>query len=275
MRSARSERQQNVEQDRVWRLAAVGLVELFQTLARKQHRGRGIEHDVLREQRPVLYRRRNVRAQVAVDIALIAENRQHGGVGEPELIQVADDAPPRRNIEVGADSNQRHARIGEVRLPLILRRAKAGEDAVTPRQRDATATDQRHCLANPETGVGTGDLRILEYRVEASLLAVVRILVAGCVKRGTANAEPIEVARYFAHAVKGADVRRLLRGGIAVVASYRVVQRGSGVPATEMAVARGAEIGHVVLVRPGVAENGGADLKTVFVAECFTGFPGR
>src|SRR5450759_1288043 len=75
----RSERQQNVEQDRVWRLAAVGIVELFQTLARKQDRGRGIEHDVLREQRPVLYRRRNVRAQVAIDIALIAENRQHGG----------------------------------------------------------------------------------------------------------------------------------------------------------------------------------------------------
>ena len=40
-----------------------------------------------------------------------------------------------------------------------------------------------------------------------------------------------------------------------------------------MAVARRTEISHVVLVRPGVAENGGPNLKTVVVEERLGGFP--
>src|SRR2546429_5290610 len=74
IRSAPSERQQNVEQDRVLRFAAVGVVELLQTLASNERRSRGIEHDVLGEQRPVLYRRRDIGAQIAIDIALVAKN---------------------------------------------------------------------------------------------------------------------------------------------------------------------------------------------------------
>src|SRR5205807_9058887 len=143
-----------------------------------------------------------------------------------------------------------HARIGEVRLALVLRRAQARKHPVTARESDAAAADQRHGLANPETGIGAGDLRILENGVESGFLAVVRILVAARVESGPTHTEPIEVARHLTHAVKSANVRRLLREGITVIAAGSVVQRRGGVPAAEVAVARRTEIGHVVLVRP-------------------------
>ena len=51
MRVSMSVREQNVEQDRILRLAALNVVELLQPFAGKEYGCRGVEHDVLREQR--------------------------------------------------------------------------------------------------------------------------------------------------------------------------------------------------------------------------------
>ena len=61
-----------------------------------------------------------------------------------------------------ADADQLQARVLEVRLALFLGRPHRRQDAVARRQGDAAAADQGDVLADPVTGVGAGEDRILE-----------------------------------------------------------------------------------------------------------------
>ena len=162
-------------------------VQILQAVAGEQRRPGQAKHDVLREERPVDPGDRRIGADVAAYRRGSAQRFEHGGVVEPQLVEVARTGDLRREVEVRADADQAQAGIFEIRLALFLGRAQVGDQAVAAVQRDAAAADQRDRLADPVAGVGAGEDRILEDRVETLRLVVVRILVAAGIGARTAR----------------------------------------------------------------------------------------
>ena len=118
-----------------------------------------------------------------------------------------------------------------------------GSTRVAPGQRDAAAADERDRLADPEARVGAGELRVLEDRVEAVLLVVVRILVARSRSSAVPRTRIQSKSRDTSAAAKQAlMLRRRLRELVVVVVAERAVQRRRGVPRAEVPVAVQAEV---------------------------------
>src|SRR3546814_17811406 len=61
---------------------------------------------------------------------LVRCHLERGGVLEPQMVEVGADPHLGRQVEVGARADEDGARIVEIRLPLLLRRAQRIEDAV-------------------------------------------------------------------------------------------------------------------------------------------------
>src|SRR3546814_17438632 len=115
---------------------------------------------------------------------LVRCHLERGGVLEPQMVEVGADPHLGRQVEVGARADEDGARIVEIRLPLLLRRAQRIEDAVAAVDRHrATAAREGDGLANPVAGVGAAEDRIFEARVEAAFGVVVGIAVASSEER--------------------------------------------------------------------------------------------
>src|SRR3546814_12991991 len=101
------------------------------------------------------------------------------------MVEVGADPHLGRQVEVGARADEDGARIVEIRLPLLLRRAQRIEDAVAAVDRHrATAAREGDGLANPVAGVGAAEDRIFEDRSEER--RVVKEGVSTCTSRWSA-----------------------------------------------------------------------------------------
>ena len=60
----------------------------------------------------------------------MAQQFERRGVGEAQVVGVRREPQLGKDVEIGADAQELEAGIDEVRLPLVLRRAQVGEDAV-------------------------------------------------------------------------------------------------------------------------------------------------
>src|SRR5258706_330206 len=89
-------------------------------------------------------------------------------------------------------------------MPPCWRSSSRG--AVSARQRDAAAADQRDGLTDPVTRVGAGEQRVLADRIETGRGAVGRLRIAAGVKPGQPEAHPVEVDRRLGGGEEGADV---------------------------------------------------------------------
>ena len=154
------------------------------------------------------------------------------------------DAQLRRQVDVGADAEQHQARIDEVRLALVLRRAQAAstplrpESATPPPPISGTAWRIQKLVSAP---ANCGFSRIASKPVR---LAVERIACRRCEQRRAARTRIQSKSRDSSAAAKPARiVCAALRERVAVVAAERAVERRGQVPAAEVAVAVVAEVG--------------------------------
>src|SRR3546814_13645080 len=67
---------------------------------------------------------------------LAAQHLQARGVFEPQMVDIGADAKFGGQVEIGARADEHRARIVEVRLPLLLRRAQRIQYAVAAVDRD-------------------------------------------------------------------------------------------------------------------------------------------
>src|SRR5882724_8705012 len=141
-RALMSEGEQQVGEDRILGPALALVVELLQAFSRKKRRGRGIQDHVLAHEGPPLHADRNIPADFARRRRLVAQHAQDLGALELQIRNIADQAPLRRQIEIGSRAEEREARVHEIRLALVLGGAQAREHAVPSRQRHAPAADE-------------------------------------------------------------------------------------------------------------------------------------
>ena len=107
-----------------------------------------------------------------------------------------------------------------------------------------------HGLADPVAGVGAGEQRVLEDRVEALARRRRRDRRRRSRRAPTAaSADPVEVDRRLGGEEVGADVGLAAGEQRVVVVADRVVARGGQVEPADAAVGVEAEVGHVVLAQ--------------------------
>src|SRR3546814_2487844 len=159
-----------------------------------EDRGAQAADDILCRLGPPDARELQVPAHILRDRAFATHHLERGGVLEPQMVEVGADPHLGRQVEGGARADEDGARIFEIRLPLLLRRAQRIEDAVAAVDRHrATAAREGDGLANPVAGVGAAEDRIFEDRVEAAFGVVVGIAVAGRIKARQAKAHPVVI----------------------------------------------------------------------------------
>src|SRR3546814_1836248 len=88
---------------------------------------------------------------------LVRCHLERGGVLEPQMVEVGADPHLGRQVEVGARADEDGARIVEIRLPLLLRRAQRIEDAV--------AAVDRHRADRKSTRLELQSLMRISYAV--------------------------------------------------------------------------------------------------------------
>src|SRR5205085_6313474 len=108
-----------------------------------------------------------------------------------------------------------HARVDEVRLPLVLAAAQRRQERAALDQRDAAA-GELDAEAVEETESAAGEVRVVEDGVEAVRVAVTRMPVAGGVEEAEARAVPIAIDGELERGHAGADAH-----GVAV-AQFRI-----------------------------------------------------
>src|SRR3546814_10667124 len=114
------------------------------------------------------------------------------GVFEPQMVDIGADAKFGGQVEIGARADEHRARIVEVRLPLLLRRAQRIQYAVAAVDRDrAPAARGGDRLTDPVAGVGAADARVFEDRLDTALGVVIRVAVAGSIKPRQAETHPV------------------------------------------------------------------------------------
>ena len=99
----------------------------------------------------------------------------------------------RGQIKIRSCPKQYRAGIVEIRLPLFLRRAQRVEHAVAAVDSDgATPAGEGNGLADPVAGVGAGEQRVLEDRIEAFGAVVEGIGIPDGIQQGQARADSLQ-----------------------------------------------------------------------------------
>src|SRR5205085_8415940 len=125
-RSTSLERENDIGEHMKERLAP--LVDVFESLPRLESGDAADDHHVVVQVWPVARAEADVFAEVFVDVALEENGLDGRGGVEGDGVRGEDRFESRRDVDIDARGQDAHARVDEVRLPLVLAAAQRRQE---------------------------------------------------------------------------------------------------------------------------------------------------